>query len=318
MLYCAPRRTTALMNRGGRFHGCFTAELDHRSSPARRGSNRMLLPYGGFGGPTIPEYRQPTGEDIKRMTNRMMGKAPKREAPLTTDGVQVVFQTGHTATIRTVALSPNGRYIASSGGDATVKLWDVASGQEVRTLTGFGMLGADTLVFTPDSTRLIATEMGAGLKMIEVNTGREVFAAGALTASGTVVSADGRFAVAQNSDGKAANRFANVMSRSLAVIQLASAQTVWRLPDSESQTPLALSGDGKIRIDEPAGYQDVDLDRFDDWIHVRLWNAGFADHTARAAALGCACEETPQKLAGQEHGRRGRRENLSGWTLVPS
>ena len=85
-----------------------------------------------------PEFKPPTSVESRQMMDRMMGKAPKRDAPASTDGVQVVFQTGHAGGIRTVALSPNGRYIASSWQDATVKICDVASGQEVRTLTGYG------------------------------------------------------------------------------------------------------------------------------------------------------------------------------------
>ena len=189
-------------------------------------------------GPEIPEYRQPSDADIQKMTDRMMGKAPKREAPVSTDGVQVVFQTGHASGIRTLALSPNGRYIASSGQDATVKIWDVASGQEVRTLTGYGMLGSDTLAFSPDSTKVITAEMGSGIKVVEVASGREVRNVGSLLGGGGTVSADGRIAVAHVSRDKL----------SLAVIDLVTGQTLWTLPDADSQNPIALSPDGKILL----------------------------------------------------------------------
>jgi WD40 repeat protein len=202
-----------------------------------------------FNQPKIPEYREPSDAEMQRMLDRQMGKAPKREVTVSKDGVQVVFQTGHAGGIRTLALSPNGRYIASSGQDGTVKIWDVAGGQEVRTLTGFGMLGSDTLVFSPDSTRIVTAEMASGVKVIEVATGREVRTVGSLLTTGAAVSADGRIAVAHDPDDTSATskRLLSV-NRSLAVIDLATGQTVWTLPDSETQTPVALSPDRRILL----------------------------------------------------------------------
>ena len=189
-------------------------------------------------GPSIPEYQPPSDAEIQQMTQRMMGKAPKRDVPVTTDGVQVVFQTGHAGGIRTVALSPNGRYIASSGRDTTVKIWDVASGQEIRTLTGFDMLGADLLAFSQDGARVITKDMTGGVKVFEVASGREVRSVGSLASGGATVSADGRVAVSHESRD----------NRSLTVTDLASGQTVWTLPDSDAQNLVALSPDGKILL----------------------------------------------------------------------
>lgn len=53
--------------------------------------------YYVFNSPSIPEYRPPGEAEIEQMTRRMMGQAPKREAPVSADGVRVVLQTGHVA-----------------------------------------------------------------------------------------------------------------------------------------------------------------------------------------------------------------------------
>jgi WD40 repeat protein len=42
---------------------------------------------------------------------------------------------GHTRRLNTLAVSPNGKWLASGGEDHTIKIWDMASGQEQYTLT---------------------------------------------------------------------------------------------------------------------------------------------------------------------------------------
>jgi WD40 repeat protein len=49
---------------------------------------------------------------------------------------RIVMQTGHAEYVRSVAFSPDGKLFASGSNDNTVKIWDVASRRELRTLTG--------------------------------------------------------------------------------------------------------------------------------------------------------------------------------------
>ena len=47
-----------------------------------------------------------------------------------------MLQTGHTASVNALALSPDGRFLVSGSEDVTLKIWDTATGNVLRTLSG--------------------------------------------------------------------------------------------------------------------------------------------------------------------------------------
>jgi tricorn protease-like protein len=72
-----------------------------------------------------------------------------------------------------VAFSPDGRRLASGSWNNTIKLWDVATGQEVRTLSGHNS-GVLSVAFSPDGRLLASASGDHTVKLWDVETGQEV------------------------------------------------------------------------------------------------------------------------------------------------
>jgi WD40 repeat protein len=86
---------------------------------------------------------------------------------------ELVPQTGHSGEAQAVAFSPDGRTLASASMDDSIKIWDAATGREVRTILGHrGWVLS--LAFTPDGATLISGSQDDTIRFWDVATGREL------------------------------------------------------------------------------------------------------------------------------------------------
>jgi WD40 repeat protein len=87
--------------------------------------------------------------------------------------ITIVYEAPHANGIDSVAFSPNGKQVMSSGRDRALKLWDVASGHLVRTLQQHKD-GAYVIVFSPDGSRVISESEDDTLKLWDTVTGEVI------------------------------------------------------------------------------------------------------------------------------------------------
>jgi WD40 repeat protein/uncharacterized caspase-like protein len=88
-------------------------------------------------------------------------------------GTEIGALKGHGKGVTQVAFSRDGRLLASSSSDNTIRIWDVAGHRELRTLSGH-TANIDSLDFSPDS-RLLASAGDDGSTFLwDANTGEHL------------------------------------------------------------------------------------------------------------------------------------------------
>lgn len=82
-------------------------------------------------------------------------------------------QQAHHGWIRALAVSPDGRYVASAGNDKLVRLCSTSDPQDVRTLAGH-QEHVYSLAFHPTGGRLVSGDLKGNVKEWNLETGEEV------------------------------------------------------------------------------------------------------------------------------------------------
>jgi WD40 repeat protein len=110
-----------------------------------------------------------------------------------TDSGEVHRILHNSRTVTVAAFSPDGSLLAVADGERTVRLWDVASGEHLRTLHGHTGMVRD-VAFFPDGARLVTGSTDGTVRVWDVDSGQELASLpGARDAVNRVaVSPDGR------------------------------------------------------------------------------------------------------------------------------
>ena len=111
---------------------------------------------------------------------------------------------GHTDHIDSAAYSPDNKWIVTGSKDNTAKVWDAATGREVRTLRGHSGV-VHGAAFSPDNRYVVTASLDRTVKIWDAATGTEVrtlngHTDGVISAS---YSPDGAFIVTGSSDNTA-------------------------------------------------------------------------------------------------------------------
>ena len=79
---------------------------------------------------------------------------------------------GHSDEVNVVAIAPDNRTALSSSDDCTLKLWDLAAGEELDTLEGH--TGVSVVAIAPDSRTALSGSGDGTLKLWDLATGKEL------------------------------------------------------------------------------------------------------------------------------------------------
>jgi WD40 repeat protein len=103
--------------------------------------------------------------------------AAEKLAPAgSSQGPEIFLQLGHSAWVKTSDISIDGKYLLSGGWGGAVKLWDVQTGREIRTLSGHN--ASPSLAFAPDGLHAVSFELGINggiIRLWDLQSGHEIY-----------------------------------------------------------------------------------------------------------------------------------------------
>jgi WD40 repeat protein len=235
----------------------------------RRSGKWLLVLVGGIGFlPHLPVH----GQIIQVAGPSKAPAMPSQASSLRVDGAGDPFPEGalrrlgtvrlrHGGPVQVVALSPDGKFLASASADGAVRIWDPATGRELRLI--YRPAGpAAALAFAPDGKSLATTGSNGMIQLADPATGgtlRHLFGAHRGTVRCLAFAPDGKQLAVATSD-----RLIGILDVTRGPVKYLEGHgegvhsVAWS-PDGK--TLASAGGDGTVRLWDPAqNRQTVKID----------------------------------------------------------
>ncbi|MEH2300154.1 MAG: serine/threonine-protein kinase, partial [Nostoc sp.] len=128
------------------------------------------------------------------------------------------WYSGHSDSINSIVISPDGQTLISASNDKTIKVWNLKNGDEIFTIT----LDADIvkcLVISPDGHTFVSGSINGVIQVWNITTGKEIhtFARHSYQVFALVISPDGQTLFSGSSDIKVWNLNNKELVRTLSI-----------------------------------------------------------------------------------------------------
>jgi WD40 repeat protein len=161
---------------------------------------------------------------------------------------ELVVQTGHSNTVYAIAFSPDGKLLASGDYSSAIKIWEVGTGRELRTLTGHAE-AISALAFSRDGKTLASGSVDYTIKLWDLVTGREIrtFTGHALVIFSVVFTPDGGTLISSSED------------KTIRLWEVATGRELQRITDPLGVRRVAMSPDGALLASQTSDVHTIKL-----------------------------------------------------------
>ena len=121
--------------------------------------------------PRLPTSRRAAADELEKQQAEEIF-TPVGASPVPGLTLRHVLR-GHRGWIGRIAWSPDGRRLASPSSDGTIRIWDAASGTEVRAVTGYNEF-VYSVDWSPDGNCIASASFDKTARVWEVASGKQL------------------------------------------------------------------------------------------------------------------------------------------------